>query len=42
VSFDGLALDVMGLDDLKTHKRTAARLKELADPEALAHIDRTA
>ncbi len=36
VSFDGLTLNLIGLDDFKANKRAARRLKDLADLEALS------
>jgi hypothetical protein len=42
VSFDGLTLNLIGLDDFKANKRAAGRLKDLADLEALAGKNRPA
>jgi predicted nucleotidyltransferase len=42
VVFDGLELNLIGLEDFKANKRAAGRLKDLADLEALAGRNRPA
>jgi hypothetical protein len=39
VTFDGLSLNLIGLDDFKTNKRAAGRAQDLADLEALRSRD---
>ena len=39
VSFDGLSLNLIGLEDFKANKRAVGRLKDLADLEALRNKD---
>jgi hypothetical protein len=40
VELTGVALNIIGLDDLKTNKRAAGRLKDLAELESLDPPDR--
>ncbi len=37
VSFDAPTLNLIGLEDFKTNKRAAGRMRDLADLEALSH-----
>jgi len=39
VTFGGLMLNLIGLEDFKANKRAAGRLKDLADLEAMGNKD---